>query len=864
MISQIKKKSIKKKVIKLLLSSVVWLLLLIGLVGAVCIYSLREISMESSSRLGRTAAGDAETALENMAGEQLYGLAVQRAAYIEEKFNAVEAGVAGIAALAENIYAHPEQYPDREVAWPVRGSNELAAQLLWSERLIADHSELPNVVPAYTEEVLKLGNIQDLLVQYNANNPMISSTYIASVSGWMIQADYIADSKYTGESPLPMYYEAAQRQWFQRGMEAGWREIVYSDVMMDVNEGGECIVCAMPVYYNGEIVAVAGIGSYLNTVSAAVRDTVIGESGYAFILNEKGNIMLSGVHEGETAVYADKNIDIRESENAMLADIAADMTEGGSGLKRLMVDGREVYLAYAPLTGLNWSFAVVMDVEEIIAPAKESEQKILMLAGETVIQQDEAIRQILLWAIPAMIPISMGISAAGIIFSRRMTGPLDLLTKKVVSMDGGNLDVQIDIHTGDEVEKLGNAFNHMAAKIREYVRNLEKVTEEKERIRAELVVASSLQSNMLPSAESELEGIKEVELWAEMTPAKEVGGDFYDFFPVDDSHLAVVMADVSGKGVPAALFMVVARTLLRSHINSGIDVAEAVENVNRRLCENNKDGMFVTAWIGVLDLTDGRLVYVNAGHNAPLILRNHREYEYLNDRSGLVLAAMDDEEYRPYELYMRRDDILFLYTDGVTEAHNIHNELYGEERLLECLNQSVTEEPKEILENVWDDLLLFREGAEQFDDITELCLRYRGKKYKEKSGKPDIHEITNMTAFVRNTLKEYEIPKDTAVKMLLALDEIYSNICYYSYAEEVTVGVGVTQNAENTEVFLTFTDDGIPYDPLQKKDPNVAEKLKEGKEGGWGIFLVKKRMDRMEYKYIGEKNCLSIYKVLEA
>ena len=231
---------------------------------------------------------------------------------------------------------------------------------------------------------------------------------------------------------------------------------------------------------------------------------------------------------------------------------------------------------------------------------------------------------------------------------------------------------------------------------------------------------------MLPDSGCARRDREEFSLYASMTPAKGVGGDFYDFFLTDEDHLVVLIADVSGKGVPASLFMVVAKTLLQSRIEGSSTLAEAVSAVNERLCTVNKNGMFVTAWIGVLELSTGLLTYVNAGHNPPLFGNGKKGYEYLKERSGFVLAGMEGMAYQQKTLQLVSGDALFLYTDGVTEANDEQGSLYGESRLLALLNSHAQEKTQQLAETVWKDVQDFQGEAEQFDDITMLALYYRG------------------------------------------------------------------------------------------------------------------------------------------
>ena len=255
-----------------------------------------------------------------------------------------------------------------------------------------------------------------------------------------------------------------------------------------------------------------------------------------------------------------------------------------------------------------------------------------------------------------------------------------------------------------------------------------KESAEKHRIESELNVATQIQTSMLPTNFPQRE---EVELYASMSPAREVGGDFYDFFMVDDRHLAIVMADVSGKGVPAALFMVIGKTLIKDHSNPGRDLGEVFSRVNNLLCESNSEGLFITAFEGVLDLVTGEFNYVNAGHEMPMISRGGAAFEAHKIRPGFVLAGMEDIRYRAGSLTLEPGDKLFQYTDGVTEATNASNELYGMQRLTSVLAANAKLSVQELLPAVRADIDCFVGSAPQFDDITMLCLEYKARMTAE-------------------------------------------------------------------------------------------------------------------------------------
>lgn len=285
--------------------------------------------------------------------------------------------------------------------------------------------------------------------------------------------------------------------------------------------------------------------------------------------------------------------------------------------------------------------------------------------------------------------------------------------------------VSIQENTKDEIGELAHDFNRMMGDIENYVMNIRTVTAEKERIGAELSIATQIQANMLPCIFPAFPERNEFDIYATMNPAKEVGGDFYDFFMVDDRHLAIVMADVSGKGVPAALFMVIGKTLIKDHTVSGKDLGEVFTEVNELLCESNSEGLFITAFEGVLDLASGEFRYVNAGHEIPYIRKKNGKFEPYKIRAGFVLAGMEGMRYKCGEIQLEPDDKIFQYTDGVTEATNANNELYGMDRLTEILGEHSDLTPTELLPVIKNDIDKFVGDAPQFDDITMLCLEYK-------------------------------------------------------------------------------------------------------------------------------------------
>lgn len=410
---------------------------------------------------------------------------------------------------------------------------------------------------------------------------------------------------------------------------------------------------------------------------------------------------------------------------------------------------------------------------------------------------------------------------------------------------------KLDIKSRDEMGEMAASINDMTESLKE-----------KERIGAELNLATEIQANMLPSIFPPFPERDDFELHASMRPAKEVGGDFYDFFMVDEKHLAFIIADVSGKGVPAALFMVIAKTHIKNYIQAGYEPGDVFTIVNQRLCEGNEMGLFVTAWMGMLNLETGKLKYVNAGHNPPLLKSESGDYEYLVSRAAFVLGGMEGMRYRQYDIFLKPGDRLYLYTDGVTEATDSSNRLYGEERLKNYLNAHKELTVDKLIEGVSADIDEFVGEAEQFDDITMLTMYY--EKYMEDNSisrtvPAELGQWDGMAEFIQEELEKVETPLKVQMKILIAAEEIFVNIARYAYGN----GSGTMKlelSYDDNSIRLKFIDSGMPFDPFAQTDPDITLSAEERSIGGLGIFMVKKTMDNVEYKYEDGQNKLTISK----
>ena len=423
---------------------------------------------------------------------------------------------------------------------------------------------------------------------------------------------------------------------------------------------------------------------------------------------------------------------------------------------------------------------------------------------------------------------------------------------------------QLNIRTGDELENLSTVMDDLETQLAEYIDDLTRVTAEKERIGAELNVATKIQADMLPRIFPAFPDRRDLDIYAFMHPAKEVGGDFYDFFLIDENHMCLVMADVSGKGVPAALFMVIAKTLIKNRAMVGDSPAEILANVNEQLCDGNEEELFVTVWVAVIDLRTGCGKAANAGHEHPAIRRRDGKFELSIYKHSPAVATMEGLRFREHDFKLNPGDCLFVYTDGVPEATNERDELFGTDRMLEALNSAPETSPEEQLNAVRQAVYGFVQDSPQFDDITMLSFLYRGpEKERSITVAAELDQLDEVLAFVDGGLEALNCPMKTQMQIDVAVEELFVNIASYAYKP----GTGEATIRMETEddplaVAITFIDSGVPYNPLLKPDPDVTLPAEDRQIGGLGIYMVKKSMDSMDYEYRDGQNILRIRKAL--
>lgn len=432
---------------------------------------------------------------------------------------------------------------------------------------------------------------------------------------------------------------------------------------------------------------------------------------------------------------------------------------------------------------------------------------------------------------------------------RKINGSLARITD-------GNLEETVDVRSNEEFASLSDDINSTVATLRRYI------DEAAARIDKELEYAKQIQLSALPANFPDDDNYS---IYAQMIAAKEVGGDFYDFYRLDKTKIAFLVADVSGKGIPAAMFMMTAKTIIKDLAERNIEVNEIFTQANEKLCESNESGMFVTAWMGILDVETGKLQFANAGHNPPVIIHADGKTQFLKSRPGFVLAGMEGVKYRLNEVTLLPGDRVFLYTDGVTEATDTDENLYGENRLIEYMGAKRSEDSVTLLHSLKTDIDSFVNGAPQFDDITMLVLDYKkceeGEKTVKKVFPAKTEALTDVLSFIEENLEKYDCPMKTTMGISVAVEEVFVNVAHYAYGDgegDAELKFSFDEGSRNATVEIA--DSGFPFNPIEKPEPDITLSANEREIGGLGIFITKKTMDKVSYRYEGNKNILTMVK----
>ena len=720
------RKTIRRKIRRLIFMCSGFSILILTFVTLYGMFGVRSDSIETGENIGEFAIENSNKIIARSTHEYLKTLARERSHLINMELEDFKGSVEVIQREVTRVMNNPSAYPYRNIkeANPNDGDGEHYEAWLFYAPNFLNSSAIQN-------EIGLMANVQDTMIGLAEwiGDGLSITPYIASNSGFIIEVDnklpeWAFPDKTQARAQTFNFYE---RPWFSRAESEG--KLFFTRPYQGGREGNLAISCAMPYYYsNGEFAGVVGIGASLDRVSDLVLNTEITGGGFCFILDNEGHILFSQMQDNELSIISVANQkDLRQSENLNVALVAKEMLKGIEGSLNITIDDTNYIVTFAPIPTTGWSFGIA--IEDTVVK-KFLEENRAFISAETQTQAraiGERIFETMLLICAAIAIIIVVVGYFGNKLSKSLASPLLELADKVRKISSGKFDEKIEIHTGDEIEHLATCFNAMTSELQEYMNNLTKVTSEKQKISTELNVATNIQIGMLPHDFNF--GRADFDIFATMHAAKAVGGDFYDFYLLDENHLVVTMADVSGKGVPAALFMSRSKTILKNFamtMSNPDDFAALMTLANQQLCQDNEEMMFVTVFMGMLDLKTGRFIFVNGGHNPPVIYRKATgKFEYLDVKRNCVLGMIEGIDFVQQEIQIDAGDLIYLYTDGVTEAMDVDNNQYGEQRLIECLSSIDIQEPLEkILQDIRADLEKHVGAAEQSDDITMLAVRY--------------------------------------------------------------------------------------------------------------------------------------------
>ncbi len=502
--------------------------------------------------------------------------------------------------------------------------------------------------------------------------------------------------------------------WYQIAKEL--KKPVWTEPYFDEGAGGIIMTTFSVPFYKkieGErvLTGVVTADISLSWLQEIVSSLKISETGYAFLISKNGTFI---THPDPDLVMNETIFSVAEARSdAQIREVGRRMVRGDTGYAPFtsLVTGKRCWMKYSPLPASGWSLAVLFPQDELMTDIARLNRTVILigLAGFFFLLL------VIVW------------------IAKSITHPLIGLSKAAGQIARGDLDAEIpDVTTRDEVAELADSFRFMKTSLKKYIADLRETTAAKERIDSELKIAHDIQMSIIPKTFPPFPDRNEFDLYATIEPAREVGGDLYDFFFLDDTHLCFAIGDVSGKGVPASLFMAIARTLIKTKATQGLEPGILLTRVNQDLCIDNDAVMFVTLFLGILNTRTGEVRYSNAGHNPPFILRRGGGLEKVQGTGGTAVGVMEDVVLKSRSLILDPGDTIFLYTDGVTEAFDIGSNLFSDARLFEALASLRSNPVKGIAVGVMAEVKAFSQGAEQSDDITMLVLRFHGEKSPDR------------------------------------------------------------------------------------------------------------------------------------
>ena len=615
-------------------------------------------------------------------------------------------------------------------------------------------------------------------------------------------------------------------------------KIFWTEPYIDVeNESKPSVTtCIIPFKFKGaaDFNGLVAVSIYLNKIQKSISQIQFHERGKFVLFSQKG---LYIVHPYPEANLTKTIYELAEEYNVpQLAEIGRDMLKlkhhGHTKLPKIKGEQEHepVVFFYTPIAYLNWGMGLFFPQEQFFAPMRWFQARVMIFLFFVLV---------VLFALISWI-------------CHYSTKPLLDLSKIAEQYGQGDFSAELPkSESSDEIGVMSRAFRKMRGNLLKLIEQEKKTVAEKQKASSELEIAQKIQQSALPK---NFPDNPNFEIYASMEAAQKVGGDFYDFFFTDKEHLVILIADVAGKGIPASLYMMTAKSLIKTVAQSNCQVAEIFERVNNELCSGNSDNMFLTAFLAKINIQNGFTEYVCAGHNPPY-LQTLKGYKEISVKRNLVMGAVENVPYQSEHLTLNPGDRFFLYTDGVTEAQNSEGEFFGEQRLEQVL-QKIYGSAKETLQKINQEMEKFTNGAVQSDDITMLEFIFNGEERTIFAIKADLNELDNVLDFVQEDMKKNNVAQKSRSNMLIAVGEIFANIAGYAYKNG---GMAVIESKVDDVLYkLVFRDNGKKFNPLTYGDPDVTQSAEERSIGGLGIYMVKQMADFLEYDYIDGYNILTI------
>ena len=663
---------------------------------------------------------------------------------------------------------------------------------------------------------------------------------------------FSAYTKYIGDSIRTIQggndnYQYFYMDWYLMAKlldKPSWTE-PYTDIDVATNTSEMVTSYCQPLKnHQGEVIGVINTSLSLNWLSHTISAVKPFPNSYSIMIGRGGTYF---VHPDSTKITRQTIFtQTLEHPDAALTALGHAMQRGEEGLKQMNIDGKDCYVFYKPLGQTGCSMAVVCPESDIFHGFDRLRNSVRAI-------------------------VFVGLFLMLFFFIRVITSelqPLRRLAEEAETIASGQFDTQLpELQRIDEIGQLSQSFGNMQQSLVKYIEELKDTTIQKASIERDLSIASDIQMGMLPVKFPTKEDRDDVQLYASLTPAKAVGGDLFDFY-FRDEKLFFCIGDVSGKGVPASLFMAVTRSIFRT-----VSVHESMPDriitiMNRTIADMNKTNMFVTLFVGVLDLPTGRLHYCNAGHDAPLLVG--AGVGELSCDANIPVGFMPQWKYTLQEAHIFTGTTIFLFTDGLTEAEDINHAQFQMERVHEVAGQALAQqmqEPKELIGSMTEAVHQFVGDAEQSDDLTMMAIQYIKQQHDVKLRKSivlpnDVEEVSKLTAFVEEVCEAMGFDGALTAQLTLAIEEAVVNVMKYAYPPQTRGDVTIEAQSNDLRLKFTIIDSGMPFDPTVRAEVDTTLSAEDRPIGGLGIHLVRKIMDSINYERVDSLNVLTLRKKL--